>query len=95
MVIDDIFGDPVDDPEFSVENEGFQEVTSKKAQKMKQKAQQEAELKRQIMTEKQKKEAHNKVINVLLKEDTLGLKLGYFLIINQRNVKDCSLAKCI
>jgi hypothetical protein len=42
-------------------NEGFQEVTSKKAQKLKQKAQQEAELKKQILTEKQKKEAHNKV----------------------------------
>lgn len=61
MVIDDIYGAPVDDPEFSVENEGFQEVTSKKAMKLRQKAQQEAELKRQIMTEKQKKDAHNKV----------------------------------
>ena len=61
VVIDDIFGAPIDDPDFSVENEGFQEVTSKKAQKLKQKAQQEAELKKQILTEKQKKEAHNKV----------------------------------
>ena len=61
VVIDDIFGEPIDDPDFSVENEGFQEVTSKKAQKLKQKAQQEAELKKQILTEKQKKEAHNKV----------------------------------
>lgn len=65
MVIDDIYGAPVDDPEFSVENEGFQEVTSKKAMKLRQKAQQEAELKRQIMTEKQKKDAHNKVIKVI------------------------------
>ncbi|XP_063423806.1 protein PRRC2C-like isoform X4 [Mytilus trossulus] len=62
VVIDDIYGAPVDDPEFSVENEGFQEVTSKKAMKLRQKAQQEAELKRQIMTEKQKKDAHNKVL---------------------------------
>lgn len=60
VVIDDIYGEAVDDHEFSPENEGFQEVTSKKALKLKQKAQQEAELKKQI-TEKQKKDAHNKV----------------------------------
>lgn len=61
VVIDDIYGDAVDDHEFSPENEGFQEVTSKKALKLKQKAQQEAELKKQI-SEKQKKDAHNKVL---------------------------------
>jgi len=63
VVIDDAPEVTIDDPNFLYDsNEGFQEVTSKKAFKSKQKAQQEAELKKQI---EQKKTA--KVITFIWK----------------------------
>lgn len=53
VIIDDQPEVSIDDPNFLFENnEGFQEVTSKRTQKSKQKAQQEAEQQKQVETKK-------------------------------------------
>ncbi|XP_064649744.1 protein PRRC2C-like isoform X2 [Lineus longissimus] len=61
VVIDDQLECSIDDPAFLYEtNEGFQEVVSKKAMKSKQKAAQEAEVKKQLEQKKKEKDGVKK-----------------------------------
>lgn len=77
VVIDDAPEVTIDDPNFLFDsNEGFQEVTSKKAFKSKQKAQLEAEL-RQKLVESKKSAA--KVRNSSLIKDMMFGRLGMLL----------------
>ena len=69
MVIDDQPEVSIDDPAFLFEsNEGFQEVTSKKAQKSKQKAAQEEAMKKQILESKKKdKDSSSGKVKVIIR----------------------------
>ena len=65
VVIDDQPEVSIDDPAFLFEtNEGFQEVTSKKAQKNRQKAAQEEMLKKQTLEQKKKEKDQNNKVRV-------------------------------